>query len=238
MKKVRPLIAANFKMNARPFSLEWSTGSRPSTPYHTRDEVDVVVFPSFLDIEDCIRFGLVVGAQCGRAQEQGAYTGDISMAMLARKEVLYVLCGHSERRVQHGETDAMVSEQVTSALSHGLVPIVCIGETLEERNAGKTEAVLVRQLSHIDPASEIVIAYEPVWAIGSQKTPSNDEITDAISCIRSQVPSDDVRIVYGGSVSGANASAILSIDGIGGALVGGASLKPDEFLQIVEAAIR
>jgi triosephosphate isomerase (TIM) len=207
------------------------------SPYRSRDGVDVVVFPTSVDIRSCLEKFLVVGAQHGRPEPKGAFTGDISMQILAGHGCTFVLCGHSERRTYHAETDAFVAEQARAAAAAGLIPVVCVGESLSERDAGKAEDVVRRQVSAIDV--ETVFAYEPVWAIGTGKTASPEDAQRMHAFIRSLLPEarrETTRIVYGGSVKGDNAQALLSQPDIDGALVGSASLDPKSFREIVDAA--
>lgn len=235
------LIAANWKMNPTPPTAlaEASRGE----PYASSHDIDIVAFPCFLDLHQCIAHGLVVGAQCGRPEPSGAFTGDVSMQMLKEAGCSYVLCGHSERRKYHGETDAFIAEQVAAAMKVGLTPILCIGETDEERTRGEEFSVIKRQLTTVlskleTQATQLVIAYEPIWAIGSGKTATPAEAQEMHAFIRSLLPEnirDTVRILYGGSVKSANAQEILRQPDIDGALVGGASLDPEEFRKIVGA---
>ncbi|MEN9384805.1 MAG: hypothetical protein RI959_1582 [Pseudomonadota bacterium] len=183
------------------------------------------------------------GAQDVSAHEQGAYTGEISAAMLHELGCRYVILGHSERRAYHGETNELVAAKAQRALAHGVTPIVCVGESLPEREAGQTEAVVKRQLAAVIHAvghctSEIVVAYEPYWAIGTGKTATPEEAQAVHSVIRAQLQAatshaDRVRILYGGSMNAANAASLLGQTDIDGGLIGGASLKADDFLKII-----
>ena len=190
---------------------------------------------------------VVVMAQTMHEEKEGPFTGEIAAPMLTDLEVGGVLLGHSERRQYFGETDAIVNKKLHTALKHGVVPVVCVGEVLEEREAGKTEDVLKTQVTGafagITPemAKPIVIAYEPVWAIGTGKTATPEMAADAHRMIRAEVArllgadiAGHVRILYGGSVKPDNATALLTQEEIDGALVGGASLKPDSFTAIVK----
>jgi len=189
---------------------------------------------------------IAVGAQDVSAFEAGAYTGEISASMLRDLGVHYVIVGHSERRQYHAETDAVVALKVQKALAAGLTPIVCVGETLGERESGKTEEVVKRQLAAVIHAnghciSEIVLAYEPVWAIGTGKTASPEQAQQVHAVLRAQLAAatpqaDRVHILYGGSMNAANAHQLLSQKDIDGGLVGGASLKAADFLSIIAAA--
>ncbi len=189
---------------------------------------------------------IYVGAQDVSAHESGAFTGENSVAMLKDIGVRYAIVGHSERRQYHGETDAVVAVKVQHALAAGITPIVCVGETLQEREAGKTEEVVKRQLAaviHLNGhcISEIVVAYEPVWAIGTSKTASPEQAQAVHALLRAQLQAatshaDRIQIVYGGSMNAANAAQLLAQADIDGGLVGGASLKAPDFLTIIAAA--
>lgn len=213
------------------------------SPYRERANVDVVVFPSFLDIPSCIAARLITGAQCGRAEKSGAFTGDVSMNMLKQAGCRYVLCGHSDRRMHYGETDEMIAAQAIAALEAGMHPIICIGETAEERHARKQEAVLRRQLKNLPLESDITLAYEPVWAISKGDTKkeamSAREAEETHSFLRSLLPSDkreSTRILYGGSLKATNAEALFSQANIDGGLIGAASLDAEQMRKIVEVA--
>ena len=186
------------------------------------------------------------GAQDVSNQEQGAYTGEVSAAMLRDFACRYAIVGHSERRQYHGETDALVAEKAKAALAKGITPIVCVGETLAEREAGHTEEVVKRQLAAVIHLSghcitEIVVAYEPVWAIGTGKTATPEEAQRVHAVLRAQISAATqnagrVHILYGGSMNAANAASLLVQPDIDGGLIGGASLKAPDFLQIVASA--
>jgi triosephosphate isomerase len=189
-----------------------------------------------------------LGSQDVSAHEQGAYTGEVSAAMLKDFAVRYAIVGHSERRQYHGETDEQVAHKAQRALSAGITPIVCVGETLAEREAGKTEEVVKRQLAAVIHTnghciSEIVVAYEPVWAIGTGKTASPEQAQAVHAVLRAQLKaatehSDRVHILYGGSMNAANAAELLAQPDIDGGLIGGAALKTADFLTIIAAAAR
>ncbi|TSD00243.1 MAG: triosephosphate isomerase (TIM) [Candidatus Peregrinibacteria bacterium Greene1014_49] len=236
------LLAANWKMNPPPAAaLENAHGDRSKNPYHPHADIDVVVFPTFLDLQRCIDAGLIVGAQCGHPEATGAHTGDVSMAMLKTAGCRYVLCGHSERRKDHHETDADVAAQAIAALEQKIHPIICIGETLEEREKGQAQIIVKRQLKGLPLESDVTIAYEPVWAIGTGKTATPAQAQEMHAFIRSHLPEDrreSTRILYGGSMKAENAEALLKQKDIDGGLIGGASLKPEEFGKIVEVAER
>jgi triosephosphate isomerase len=189
---------------------------------------------------------LELGAQDVSQHEQGAYTGEVSAAMLKEFGVRYAIVGHSERRQFHGESDAIVADKAKAALAHGITPIVCVGESLTEREAGKTEEVVKRQLAAVIHTnghciSEIAVAYEPVWAIGTGKTATPQQAQQVHAVLRAQLTaatghSERVHILYGGSMNAAKAASLLAQDDIDGGLIGGASLKAGDFLQIISAA--
>ena len=186
------------------------------------------------------------GAQDVSAHEQGAYTGEVSAAMLAECGCRYTLVGHSERRALHGESDLLVAQKAQAALARGVTPIVCVGETLAERDAGQTEVVVKRQLSAVihqlaHCASEMVVAYEPVWAIGSGRTASPEQAQAVHAVLRTQLQAATgragvMKILYGGSVKADNAAALFLQTDIDGGLIGGASLKAADFVAICRAA--
>ena len=189
--------------------------------------------------------GIALGAQDCHTAEQGAHTGDIGAAMLADAGCRYVIVGHSERRADHGETDALVRAKATAALGAGLVPIVCVGESEAERLAGQTLAVISRQLEGSLPKGdpegegEFVVAYEPVWAIGTGRSATPEDVAEVHTHIRGLLresrgaeAGSEIRILYGGSVKAANAAALLGLENVDGALVGGASLDAGEFWSI------
>lgn len=190
---------------------------------------------------------VALGAQNASEHAQGAFTGEVSAAMLAEFGCRYVLVGHSERRQLYGEGDGQVAAKFAAVLAAGMKPVLCVGETLEEREAGCTEVTVARQLDAVLAKSgrvafaTAVVAYEPVWAIGTGKTPTVAEVAAAHAHIRKVlsglVPdADAVRLLYGGSVKGSNAGELLAVGDVDGALIGGASLKADEFLAIAKAA--
>ncbi|HUC09984.1 MAG TPA: triose-phosphate isomerase [Stellaceae bacterium] len=182
--------------------------------------------------------GIALGGQDCHPAAKGAFTGDISAEMLADAGCRYVILGHSERRHGHGESNALIREKVAAARRAGLVPVLCVGETLAQRQAGEASAVVAAQLAGCledhDRVHELVVAYEPVWAIGTGLTPGLDDIRAMHAVIRSDL-SPETRILYGGSVNPANAAAILGLPDVDGALVGGASLAADTFWAIARA---
>jgi triosephosphate isomerase len=189
--------------------------------------------------------GLDLGAQDVSAHEQGAYTGEVSAAMLNDFGVRYAIVGHSERRQYHGETDEVVAQKAQRALAGGITPIVCVGETLAQREAGQTEEVVKRQLAAVihlvgHCISEIAVAYEPVWAIGTGKTATPDQAQQVHAVLRAQLRAatphpERVAILYGGSMNAANSASLLAMPDIDGGLIGGAALKTADFLSIIQA---
>jgi triosephosphate isomerase len=191
---------------------------------------------------------ITLGAQDCHAAEKGAHTGDVSAAMLADLGCRYVIAGHSERRTDHGEKDADVKAKAEAILANGLAAIICIGETEKERDAEKTLEVVKSQLAGSLPdgakASNTVIAYEPVWAIGTGRTPSNDEVQEVHALIRAELASalgedqaGGIRILYGGSMKPENARDLLSLPDVDGGLIGGASLKAEDFWAIAQSCV-
>lgn len=184
-------------------------------------------------------FGVTLGAQDISEHDNGAYTGDISGQMLNDANVKYVIVGHSERRTYHHETNEIVRAKATAAIKNKIVPIICVGETTEEKNSGRTMSAVKKMLLESIPSTgEFIVAYEPYWAIGSGKTPSGSEIADVFETIRkalSNAGRDDVALLYGGSVNATNAKEIVNIKNVDGLLVGGASLKSDTFLPIIKS---
>jgi len=202
--------------------------------------------PYFAQVQALNVAAIDLGAQDVSTQASGAYTGEVSAAMLKEFGVRYAIVGHSERRQYHGETDARVADKAKAALGAGITPIVCVGETLAEREAGRTEEVVKRQLAAVIHSnghciSEIVLAYEPVWAIGTGKTASAEAAQAVHAVLRAQLKaatdqSSRVKILYGGSMNAANAAVLLSQPDIDGGLIGGASLNAADFLSIIAVA--
>lgn len=228
------LIAGNWKMNATP-----EGAFDPQSPYHPKSDVDIVVFPTYLDLKDVLHAQIICGPQHGHIEESGAHTGDVSLKMCKDLGCTYTLCGHSERRQSHGETNEDVATQAIAALEYGLHPVVCVGETESERDAGHEQEIVRAQISVLPLESDITIAYEPVWAIGTGKTATPEQAQQMHAFIRSLLPDDrkeQTRILYGGSMKPENAESLLSQPDIDGGLIGGASLKPEQFGAIVEIA--
>lgn len=230
----RKLIAGNWKMNGSAAALAEIDVIAAAVMSLA---VDVVICPPATLIGAACARGLAIGAQDCHARASGAHTGCISAQMLVEAGATYCIVGHSERRTDNGETDADVRAKAEAAIAAGMTVIVCVGETLAERDAGEAVNVVKRQLAGSLPGilDKTVIAYEPVWAIGSGRTPAAEDVAEIHAAIRGVV-GDGVRILYGGSVKGANAGELLRIDNVDGALVGGASLKAAEFVPIIEAA--
>ncbi len=240
------LVAGNWKMHGtRAEAVAWAAAAHETAMAGPHE---VAVFPPAPWLEAVIAAAgagspLGVGGQACHPEPKGAFTGAVSAGMLADLGCRYVLCGHSERRHVFGETDEFVAASLGAALEAGLTPVLCVGETAEERAAGQTEAVLARQLdaglgavrSAADP---LVVAYEPVWAIGSGNPATPTEAAEAHGFLRARIAANDperaaaVRILYGGSVKASNIGGFLAVSDVDGALVGGAALDPESFAQI------
>jgi triosephosphate isomerase len=242
------LVAGNWKMNgtraeglalARALVARVAAGDLP--------DCDLAVFPPatlVIAVGDTLRgSGIALGAQDCHAEPGGAHTGDISAPMLRDAGCAYVIVGHSERRGEHGETDAMVRAKAEAARKAGLVPVLCIGETAAERERGQVLAVIDRQLAESVPQgvkpAQLVIAYEPVWAIGSGRTPTAAEVASVHSHIRARLrdrikSGAEIRLLYGGSIKPGNARELLSVENVDGALIGGASLNVADFWSIAQ----
>ncbi len=268
------IVAGNWKMNLTPTETEEYVRaflpqvadrflSRPVTELakserseRRRSNVKIILIPPFTSLDRAGRLltgrpSIALGAQNLHFESNGAFTGEISTSMLLDCGCQYVLAGHSERRHVFGESDALVASKLRAALAAGLAPILCVGETLDERRRGATLDVLVRQLSSAltDPEARdvdlgpVVVAYEPVWAIGTGETASSEQAEETIGEIRGWIESsigsesaESTAILYGGSVKPANTAELLAQPNIDGVLVGGASLKPDSFASIVSEA--
>jgi triosephosphate isomerase len=247
------LIAGNWKMNgslAANEALVRGVQQGLQALGVQKPQVAVCVPAVYLSqVEQLVRgAGIDLGSQDVSAHEQGAYTGEVSAVMLKDFSVRYAIVGHSERRQYHGETDEQVAHKAQRVLSAGITPIVCVGETLAEREAGKTEEVVKRQLAAVIHTnghciSEIVVAYEPVWAIGTGQTASPEQAQAVHAVLRGQLKAatehaQRVHILYGGSMNAANAAELLAQPDIDGGLIGGAALKAADFLTIIAAAAR
>ena len=243
----KPIIAGNWKMNkTAKEAVELVSALKPLVE---NAECDVVVCVPFTDIyavaEAIEGSNIHLGAQNVHFADHGAFTGEISADMLIEAGVEYVIIGHSERRQYFGETDETVNKRTLAALAKGLKPIVCVGESLEERETGKTEQVLKTQivngLKDIEDITKVVIAYEPIWAIGTGKTATAEQANETIGFIRKTVAetfcpkcAEKVRIQYGGSMNAKNAHELMSMPEIDGGLIGGASLKAEDFSIVVK----
>jgi triosephosphate isomerase len=248
MTTPKKLIAGNWKMNGSLAANDALVRALVSGIGDDSCRVAVCVPAPYLSQVQalCAGSALALGAQDVSQHEQGAYTGEVSAAMLKEFGVRYAIVGHSERRQYHGETDAIVAEKTRLALAHGITPIVCVGETLAEREAHRTEEVVKRQMAAVIHTnghciSEIVVAYEPVWAIGTGRTATPEQAQHVHAVLRTQLKAatthtDRISILYGGSMNAGNADALLSLPDVDGGLVGGASLKATDFLQIIAAA--
>lgn len=246
MKK--KLIAGNWKMNGSLAANEALLKALLTGVGEPACQVAVCVPSVYLAQCQALLQGSVIelGAQDVSAHESGAYTGEISPAMLKEFGSRYVIVGHSERRQYHGETDELVAAKAQRALSAGITPIVCVGETLAEREAGHTEEVVKRQLAAVIHAnghciSEVVVAYEPVWAIGTGLSATAEQARQVHAVLRAQLRAatpnaDRIKLLYGGSMNAANAKSLLAQADIDGGLIGGAALKAPDFLTIIAAA--
>lgn len=251
----KPIIAANWKMNHGPKETEDFLVSFTGKLDNLTDEADVVIAPPFVSIPTAIaslssNSDVAIAAQNVSEHDSGAFTGETSVMMLKELFVRYVIIGHSERRTLYGETNAVINAKIKKARAANLKPIFCIGETLEERDAGKLEEVLRSQIVEglvgveEKDMKETVIAYEPVWAIGTGRTATAEQAQEAHAFVRSVVSdlygsevADRIRIQYGGSMKASNAGELLSQPDIDGGLVGGASLEAQSFLELIRAAV-
>lgn len=249
-----PIIAGNWKMNTT-YDEAMDLVEELVDGLEGRQElgaIDIVLCPPFLWLFPAAEYvedtGLLLGAQNCNATDRGALTGEVSAAMLA-DQCTYVIVGHSERRQQFGETDAIVAEKAAAALRHGLHPIICVGEGLTEREAGETDAVIARQVDVAfasvpeGQVADCVVAYEPIWAIGSGRAADGAEANRVAALIRAAIAArfgaeraTQVRIQYGGSVTDANIAEFIGQPDVDGALVGGASLKAESFIQLCTIA--
>ena len=242
---MRRIIAGNWKMNMLPNeAIDFINALAPAVKDTNNETILCVpytdLFYSLLTVQET---NIHIGAQNMHWEENGAYTGEVAPEMLKCINVEYVIIGHSERRQYFNETDETVNKKIKSALRHELKPIVCVGETLEERESGSAEEVVTMQISKalegltIENLQNIIIAYEPIWAIGTGKTATSEDANNMCKIIREKIKqqfqSEDITILYGGSVKSANAKELFTMSDIDGGLVGGASLKADEFSKIV-----
>jgi triosephosphate isomerase (TIM) len=250
----KPLISGNWKMHHNHFeAIQTVQKLSYALTKDDYDAVDVSVHPPFTDIRsvqtvlDADRIPVLLGAQNCHWEDKGAFTGEVAAAMLAKLNVAYVIVGHSERREFFGETDESVNRKAAAVLRHGMTPIVCVGETLAEREAGEAEAKVTTQVEvglaglSTEQVAALVIAYEPIWAIGTGRTATAEDAQAMCARVRSVVvgafgdaAGAGVRVQYGGSVKPANIAELMAQQDVDGALVGGASLDPAEFAAIVQ----
>lgn len=246
----KKVIAGNWKMNMLPNEALAFIETIIPMVKNTENEVILCVpytdlFYSLLAAQNT---NIKIGAQNMHFEENGAYTGEVSAQMLKCIGVEYVIIGHSERRQYFAETDETVNKKIKTALKHELTPIVCVGETLEQRESGKTQEIITNQTRlaleglNTDDVKKVIIAYEPIWAIGTGKTATSDDANNSIKNIRNEIAklygndiAEEIIIQYGGSVKSSNAKELFNTSDIDGGLVGGASLKPDEFAKIVNS---
>lgn len=244
----KPIIAGNWKMHkVRDEALQFIYSINREVP--SVDEMDTVICASAPLLRCLVKRqgdNLRIGAQNMHYEEKGAFTGEVSPVILKDTGVRYVVLGHSERRAMFAETDELVNKKAKSSFEHDLIPIICVGESLEDRESGKTNEIVDRQTKialsglSIDQVKEVVIAYEPIWAIGTGRTATSEMANETCGYIRSVIEreygsevSEKVRIQYGGSVKPNNIKELMEQEHIDGALVGGASLDPESFLQLV-----
>lgn len=247
---MRPLIAGNWKMNTLREGAVKLAGSLVDLCGKEGDPgTDLLICPPAVMLHTIaatlMGSPVALGAQDCHPDDFGAHTGDINAAMIADSGCSHVIVGHSERRTDHGETDELVRAKAAAALGQGMTTIICVGETLEQRDAGETLAVVSQQVSGSVPdgatAANTVIAYEPVWAIGTGRTPTIEQVAEVHDHLRAILTGkiDDagsVRLLYGGSMNPGNAKELLAVDNVNGGLIGGASLKPDDFWAICRSA--
>jgi len=252
----KPFVAGNWKMNTDTHtSVDLSKRIAAGSSEVAGHSVTVAVCPPFTYLQSVAKAlsasHIAVGAQDVYFESNGAFTGEISTSMLKDIGCTYVLCGHSERRHVIGETDELINKKAAAAIAGGLLPILCVGELLAERDAGQTEQIVSRQLKKglsglsAEKISAVTIAYEPVWAIGTGRTATPQQAQEAHNFIRKQLAqiyddmlAEEIRILYGGSAKPANAENLMNQDDVDGLLVGGASLNADDFLAIIQAAVQ
>jgi len=251
----KPFVAGNWKMNMNSHtSAELVKAIAAKAPAIAEGSVHAAVFPPFVYLQQVVKAinssGIAVGAQDIYYEKEGAFTGEISASMLKDVGCTYALCGHSERRHVIGETDELINKKVTAAIMNGLLPILCVGELIEERKASKTEEVVTRQVKKglaglsAEKVSAITVAYEPVWAIGTGLTATPQQAQEVHVLIRKLLGkmydaklAEETRILYGGSAKPSNAAELMGQKDIDGLLVGGASLKADDFAAMIQAAV-
>jgi triosephosphate isomerase len=249
----KPFVAGNWKMNTDSHASVSLAEAVASGSSEIAEQVHIAVIPPFVYIPAVVKAvssaHIAVGAQDIYYEQKGAFTGEISPSMLKDVGCTYALCGHSERRHVIGETDELVNKKVSATISGGLLPILCVGELIEERKASKTEEVVTKQIKNglaglsAEKASAVTIAYEPVWAIGTGLTATPQQAQEVQALIRELIGemyggqlAEEIRILYGGSAKPGNAADLMGQQDIDGLLVGGASLKADDFVSIIQAA--
>lgn len=251
----KPFVAGNWKMNTDSLlSVKLADGVVEGSEGLAGESIDVAVIPPFVYLQSVAGVlatsNVALGAQDIYFEQSGAFTGEVSASMLKDVGCSYVLCGHSERRHVLGEDDSLINQKVSAAISGGLLPILCIGELLEQREAGQTEDVVTCQLKSgldglsVDKVVAVTIAYEPVWAIGTGLTATSEQAQEVHAMIRGllvelygEQTAEEIRIQYGGSAKPDNAAELMSQPDVDGLLVGGASLKAEDFSAIIKAAV-
>jgi len=246
---IKPLVAGNWKMNGLQSAIGELNAMADGYGPELTAKVDLAICPPATLVHACSKAaagtGITIGGQDCHAEETGAHTGDVSAEMMKDAGAGLIIVGHSERRADHGETSDAVWKKATAVHRAGLVAVVCVGETEAERDAGETLSIVSRQLAGSLPqgasATNTIVAYEPVWAIGTGRTPTEDDVAQVHAMIRKNLAErfggqgSAMRILYGGSVKPGNAAALMAVANVNGALVGGASLKASDFLGIAAA---
>ncbi len=251
----KPFVAGNWKMNTDSQSaVDLAKSVAAGTVGVAGEKIDVAVIPPFVYLQSVGKAiegsDVVLGTQDVYTEPKGAFTGEISVSMLKDVGCEYVLCGHSERRHVIGETDELINKKLSSVLAGGLLPILCVGELIEQRQAEKTEEVVISQVKKgladisIEDMEKVTVAYEPVWAIGTGLTATSEQAQEVHALIRKLIAelydeqlADKIRIQYGGSAKPGNAAELMAQADVDGLLVGGASLKADDFVAIINAAV-
>ena len=242
---MKPIVAANWKMN---FTIDESLNLIDEIIKRSPSvEAEIIFFPNYISLQSVkqklVDTAYMVGSQNVHHNESGAFTGEVSASMLSILDLDYVIIGHSERRQYFNESDDQVNQKIKRALDVNIKPVVCIGETIDERKSGKTTEVLNRQLNkafvEIDvlSADKIIVAYEPVWAIGTGVSANGNQVLEAHALIKqtlTSIFSENIPILYGGSVNASNAFELINLNNVDGFLIGGASLKSESFCQIIE----
>ena len=242
---MKPIVAANWKMN---FTIDESLNLIDEIIKRSPSvEAEIIFFPNYISLQSVkqklVDTAYMVGSQNVHHNESGAFTGEVSASMLSILDLDYVIIGHSERRQYFNEGDDQVNQKIKRALDVNIKPVVCIGETIDERKSGKTTEVLNRQLNkafeeiEVLSANKIIVAYEPVWAIGTGVSADENQVLEAHALIKQtlvSIFSENIPILYGGSVNASNAFELINLNNVDGFLIGGASLKSESFCQIIE----